>query len=340
VRRTARLTEQMGVHIDGEARALIESYDPETLSRAVNYLYTKEMRSSFAIEGETPTASRTERFVAALKAAPTFTLNKDSLIALQGEIVDPRYAAKDWRNFQNFVGETVGGYREEVHFICPRPEDVPGLMDAWLQLMQRLVSSAVDPVVAAAVGSFSFVFAHPFADGNGRIHRFLIHHVLARQGYSPPGVIFPISAAILRDRASYDRALETFSKPLAEFIEWQWTPQQEIVVTSDTADLYRYFDATALVEYLYDRVVDTVRLDLKEELGFVAVFDRALTAVREIVDMPDRRASLFVRLCMQNGGRLSAAKRAQFSELSDAEIVQLETQVQQAIAAETAEHSR
>jgi len=340
VRRTARLTEQMGVHIDEEAHALIESYDPLTLARAVNYLYTKETRSSFAIEGETPSASRTDRFVAALKAAPAFTPNKESLIQLQGEIVDPRYAAKDWRDFQNFVGETVGGYREEVHFICPRPQDVPGLMEAWVALMGRVVNGAVDPVVAAAVTAFAFVFTHPFADGNGRIHRFLMHHVLAKRGYSPAGVIFPISAAILRDRRSYDQALQTFSKPLAEFIDWHWTSQQEITVTNDTSDLYRYFDATVFAEYLYDRVADTVRRDLKEELGFVAVFDRAFTAVREIVDMPDRRASLFVRLCVQNGGRLSAAKRPQFPELSDAEIAQLETQVQQAISAETAEHPK
>ena len=244
VRRTARLTEQMGFHIDAEARALIESYDPLTLSRAVNYLYTKETRSSFAIEGETPSANRTDRFVSALKAATAFTPDKESLIRLQGDIVDPRYAAKDWRDFQNFVGETVGGYREEVHFICPRPQDVPGLMDAWVALLGRVVNGAVDPVVAAAVTSFAFVFAHPFADGNGRIHRFLIHHVLAKCGYSPAGVIFPISAAILRDRRSYDQALETFSKPLSEYIDWRWTPEQEIVVTNDTSDLYRYFDAT------------------------------------------------------------------------------------------------
>lgn len=340
IRRTARLTKQMGARIDEEARALIESYDPMTLARAVNYLYTKETRSSFAIEGETPSASRTDRFVAALKAAPSFTPNKESLVQLQGEIVDPRYAAKDWRDFQNFVGETVGGYREEVHFICPRPQDVPGLMDAWIALMGRAATDAVDPVVAAAVTSFAFVFTHPFTDGNGRLHRFLMHHVLARRGYSPAGVIFPISAAILRDRRSYDQALETFSKPLAEFIDWTWTSQREITVKNDTGDLYRYFDATVFAEYLYDRVADTVRGDLKEELGFVAVFDRAFHAVREIVDMPDRRASLFVRLCMQNGGHLSATKRPQFPELSDAEIAQLETQVQRAISAETAEHPK
>jgi hypothetical protein len=338
VRRTARLTEQMGIHIDAEARALIESYDPVVLARAVNYLYTKETRSSFAIEGETPSAGRTDRFVAALKAAPGFRANKESLVRMQGDIVDPRYAAKDWRDFQNFVGETVRGYREEVHFIGPRPQDVPGLMEGWGALTARMVGSAVDPVVAAAVSSFAFVFVHPFADGNGRIHRFLMHHVLAKRGYSPEGVIFPVSAAILRDRRSYDQALETFSKPLFDFIHWHWTSEQEIVVTNDTGDLYRYFDATVFAEYLYERVGDTVRRDLREELGFVAIYDRAFNGVREIVDMPDRRASLFVRLCMQNGGRLSATKRAQFPELTDTEVALLETQVQQAIVAEEAGH--
>jgi hypothetical protein len=120
-----------------------------------------------------------------------------------------------------------------------------------------------------------------------------MHHVLAKRGYSPAGIIFPISAAILRDRHSYAQALATFSKPLSEFVDWRWTSEQEITVTNDTSDLYRYFDATVFAEYLYGRVADTVRRDLKEELGFVAVFDRAFTAVREIVDMPDRRASLY-----------------------------------------------
>jgi len=339
VRRTPRLVQQMGLRVDEEARALVESYDPLILARAVNYLYTKETRSSFAIEGETPSAMRTERFVAALKAALDFDpTDKAALIRLQGDIVDPRYAAKDWRDFQNFVGETVGGYREEVHFICPRPEHVPGLMEAWMALTRRVVEGGVDPVVAAAVSAFVFVFIHPFEDGNGRIHRFLMHHVLARRGFSPPGVIFPVSAAILRDRRSYDQVLETFSRPLFEFIRWRWTAAQEIVVENDTADLYRYFDATAFAEYLYDRVADTVRRDLKEELGFVAVFDRALDAVREIVDMPDRRASLFVRLCMQNGGRLAAAKRQQFPELEDTEIAAMEAAVQDAIRGETRDH--
>jgi hypothetical protein len=87
----------------------------------------------------------------------------------------------------------------------------------------------------------------------------------------------------------------------------------------------------ARTEYLYDRVTDAVRRDLREELGFVAVFDAAMDGVLQVVDMPDRKASLFVRLAMQNGGRLSSRKRGQFDELSEAEIARMEEAVQYAM---------
>jgi hypothetical protein len=338
VRRTPRLQQQMGLHIDEEARALIESYDPLILSRAVNYLYKKETRSSFAIEGEKPSSNRVDRFVDALKATSSFDpSDKQALIALQGSIVDPRYRASDWRDFQIYVGETVAGYREEVHFIAPRPEDVSSLMEAWMLLTGRVVSSGADPVVAAALSAFAFVFIHPFVDGNGRIHRFMIHHILAKRNFSPAGVIFPVSASISRDQRSYDDVLESFSKPISEFIDWRWVPGAEgpeVSVNNNTSDLYRYFDGTLFAEYLYDRVADTVQRDLKEELGFIAIFDQALGAVRDIVDMPDRRASLFVRLTMQNGGRLWKAKRSTFAELSEDEIARLEEAVQEAMGLE------
>jgi Fic family protein len=341
VRRTPRLNAYLSEKLDEEARALTARYDEAILARAVSFLYTKETRSSFALEGETPSADRTARFIAALKRAPAFEPSaKAELLRLQGVIVDPRYAAQDWRDFQNFVGETVGHHREDVHFIAPKPGDLSDLMDAWMAMTRRLIDSpAVDPVIAAAVSSFAFVFLHPFEDANGRLHRFLIHHVLATRGFSPPGLIFPVSAAILRDQGSYDEALETFSRPLFDFIEWSFTSAQEIMVLNATANLYRYFDATLLAEYLYDRVADTIRVDLRDELDFVETYDRALAGVRDIVDMPDRRASLFVRLCLQNKGYLSRTKRAQFSELSDEEVSRMEAAVQRAMEKDAA-HSQ
>ncbi len=334
VRRTERLVAQMGQRVDEEARKLVESYDPLLLTRAVNFLFTKETRSSYAIERETPDDKRAERFITALRAASKLDpTSKIDLTALQAQIVEPRYAARDWRDCQSFVGETVGGYRQAVHFICPRAGDVPSLMDGWMSLVRRVVDSDVDPVVAAAIVSFAFVFIHPFDDGNGRIHRFLIHHVLAKRAFSPHGVIFPVSASILRDMKSYDAVLESFSRPLAAFIEWHWGQKEEIVVENDTSDLYRYFDATRFAEYLYDRVTDTVRRDLQEELSFVARYDRALRETRAVLEMPDKKASLFVRLVLENNGKLSKAKRALFAELSDDEVADLEGAVQRAVDA-------
>jgi len=333
VRRTSRLAAQIDVHIDAEARAIIERHDPAVLARAVRYLFTKETRSSFAIEGETPTPDRTERFVAALRSAPTFdATDKGAIVGLQNMIVDPRYAATDWRTFQNFVGETTVDFREEVHFICPRPEDVSSLMDGWMATTARMLDGGVEPVVAAAVAAFAFVFIHPFEDGNGRIHRFVVHHVLSRTGFSPDDLIFPVSAAIVRDQRRYDAVLERFSQPLFAAIDWAWTSEREITVRNDTAPLYRYFDATPFVEYLYDRVVDTVRTDLHEQLGFLTIFDQAMEGVRAIVDMPDRRAALLIRLMLQNGGRLSLTKRKQFPELTDDELGAMEAVVQAAMA--------
>ena len=332
VRRTPLLADYAAGSLDAEARAISRQYDESVLTRAVSYLYTKETRSSFEIEGETPSSSRAERFAAALRVAGQFDpTDKAALVHLQNQIVEARYAESDWRRVQNFVGEVTGGYRDVVHFVAPKPEDVGDLMAGWSRMTARLLASPVDPVVAAAVVAFAFVFIHPFEDGNGRIHRFLIHSVLARRGFGPEGLIFPVSAAILRDRPSYDRALESFSAPLAELIDWRATPEGEIVVSDETADLYRYFDATPLAEFLYARVADTIRLDLKDELDYVAVYDAALAAIRSVADMPDRRSSLLARILLQGGGRLSQAKREAFGELSDAEITAIEGSVGAAI---------
>lgn len=48
--------------------------------------------------------------------------------------------------------------------------------------------------------------------------------------------------------------------------------------------------------------------------------------------MPDRRTFQLVRLCLQNDGRLAAAKRRLFTELSDDEVTAMEAAVREAMA--------
>ncbi len=328
IRRTDALNRTMAAGLDLEARSLVESCEPTILARAVHYLYTKETKSSFAIEGEVPSAKRTERFVAALTGAAKFdTSDPQAFIQLQNAIVDPRYAATGWRPVQSFIGETMSDFREHVHFVCPKPEDLADLMNGWMRMMENLRHSKVDPVCAAAAASFGFVFIHPFEDGNGRIHRFLVHQELASSGFTPYQMLFPISAAMMRDRKQYDEVLEGFSQSVSRYIDYEMHQDGSLVVNNQTAHLYRFWDATAFAEYLYGCVAETIRTDLKEEIGFLQVFDAAIRATMNVVDMPDRRASLLVRLILQNNGRLSPAKRAMFSELTDDEVSAIEAAV-------------
>jgi hypothetical protein len=325
IRRTDRLNAAMQQNLSEEAKSIVEGVDPTLLARAVHYLFTKETKSSFAIEGEVPSTDRTMRFVAALGRADHFdTGDKQAFVDLQNSIVDPRYAQKDWRTIQNYVGQTASNYTEIVHFVCPKPEDVASLMNGWMGAVARIEDGAVDPICAATVTGFGFVFIHPFEDGNGRIHRFLIHHSLAKLKFAPQGLLFPVSAAMLRDPKAYDAALNAFSDKIMPKIEYEMDDQQRLTVLNKTGTLYRYYDATPQMEYLYDAVAETIRKDLREEIEFLEVFDKAMIAVQKIVDMPNARASLLIRLILQNHGTLSGKKRRQFGELSDEEIVQIE----------------
>ncbi len=263
-------------------------------------------------------------------AAEFNTGDKTSFINLQNQIVDKRFAADDWRTIQNYVGQIMRNYSEYVHFVCPKPEDTPTLMDGWMSCVRRLQDSAIDPVAAAAVIAFGFVFIHPFEDGNGRIHRFLIHHELARTGFAPSNLIFPVSAVMLRERADYDRVLAAYSKSIMPFIDFTLDNRGRMTVGCETSDLYRYWDATRFAEYLYACVAETIRRDLREEISFLSVFDQALSEVMNIVDMPDRRAFLLVRLILQNRGTLSKNKREkEFSELTDGEITSIEKAIRE-----------
>ncbi len=58
---------------------------------------------------------------------------------------------------------------------------------------------------------------------------------------------------------------------------------------------------------------------------FLSNYDRTSNAICEIIDMPGRQIDLFIQLCLQNGGRLSAKKRTDhFAFLSDEELAAME----------------
>ena len=332
VRHTRAIRQFMNASLEERCRQVVADHPPELLRRALSYLYTKETKSSFEIEHIKPSTTRTERFVSLLQLAEKDDFcDRARLIDLQNRIVDPRFAEDDYRKSQNYVGESVAYEQERVHFACPKPEDLPDLMAGLVEAHQRMVDGGVHPVVHAAAVAYGFVFLHPFEDGNGRIHRFLIHNILARSGFTPEGVMVPVSAAMLRSPAEYDASLEALSRPLMPLLDYSLDEEGRMTVHNDTAIWYRFIDMTAQAEALFAFIEKTINTELVDELNFLASYGRTKAAIQTIADMPDRQIDLFIRFCLQNHGRLSANKRSShFDFLAEDEVVKMEQAVQDA----------
>ena len=331
VRRTDYLDKMIANDLRKKTRETLANYDEELLSRAAGFLYLKETQSSFEVERETPSPDRAQRFADLLRQADTrIPLSEDRLVELQQAVVDPRFHEFTWRGRQNWVGKDHG-YRQQVDFIPPRPEDVPGLMSGLVALAiasgdwcaqedNEINETQIDPVILATLIAFGFVFIHPFMDGNGRIHRYLIHDVLTNAGFTPRGIILPVSAVILANLHDYVSILETFSKPLRAMTNYNpETP--DIPAIGNDAVYFRYFDATRQAGFLYKALLKTIEKDLQQEINYLLGFDRAYKRLNELLDWPDHRLELFIRIVQQNNGRLSKTKRdSYFDWMKEEEI--------------------
>ena len=56
-------------------------------------------------------------------------------------------------------------------------------MMGLLETNSKLLDDEIDAVLSATIIAFGFVNIHPFVDGNGRIHRYLVHHILAKKSF-------------------------------------------------------------------------------------------------------------------------------------------------------------
>ena len=329
IRRTDKLTTMEGIDLRKRCEDVVTAYPSELLRRALSFLYNKETKSSFEIEHIKPSASRTEKIIGLLEMAEHKDFcEKPLLIDVQNRIVDPRFRDTDYRTNQNYVGQTISFQKQLVHYVCPKPNDLPELMEGLLTSHRMMKEGAVPAIIHAAAISYGFIFIHPFEDGNGRIHRFLIHNILFLRGAIPKGLMFPVSASMLKNPAIYDHSLEAFSSPLMRLVEYDLDDLGQINVLGETGRLYRYIDMTAQAETLFDFVKLTIEHELVEELNFLASYDNTKQAIQEIVDMPDRLIDLFIQLCLRNNGRLSTKKReSHFSFLTDEELARMEDAV-------------
>jgi Fic family protein len=334
IRRTDHLNAFLERQLGQKASEIVGRTGANVVARAASFLLLADSRASFAIEGERPPRGRLERWGRAVVQAGRVPLTLDEIIRLHGVLIeDRRFIQPGLRTDGVFLGQRDDEGDPLPEFIGARAHDLNDLMAGMIEANDRMRDSALDPVLKAAATAFAFVYIHPFQDGNGRLHRCLIHHVLMERKFTPPGIVFPVSSVMLTRIDQYRESLQAHSSPLMNFIEWRPTPQRNVEVLNDTADLYRYFDCTDNAEFLYGCVEQTIDHDLPQEIDYLRRHDEAMRRIMEYVEMPDRLAEDLVMFIRKNDGALGKKRREnEFAKLTDQEVAAAEAIVQEAFA--------
>jgi len=329
--KTDKLESYIRENLSEKTNAVISGIHKDILLRTSAFLLLKDSKASFTIEGEIPAQNRALRWGKAIGQAGKKPLSKEELLRLQQIVIEnSRFVTMGFRSEGGFVGEHDRRTGEPIpEHISARWQDIETLVSGLLDSASLLEQKQFHPVLTAAMIAFGFVFIHPFVDGNGRIHRYLIHHLLSKMNYTPQGIIFPVSAAILERIDDYRKVLESFSHPLLEFIEWKKTNSNNIEVLNDTKDYYRYFDATFLAEFLFECIDYTITCIIPEEVAYLNKYDAMKVWLDDTFQMPDKTVALLIRFLEQNKGALSKrAKENEFKELTSSEIQEIERQYQ------------
>jgi Fic family protein len=108
------------------------------------------------------------------------------------------------RTEQNWIGGGSFGPRD-AEYIPPPPEDVRPLLEDLVSFGTR---NDLTPVALAALAHAQFEVIHPFVDGNGRVGRALLQHLMVkRAGLEAP---VPVSVLWSRDTDRYISGLRAF----------------------------------------------------------------------------------------------------------------------------------
>jgi hypothetical protein len=324
--KSAALDEFIAQDLKERARVVVSQVPKDLLARTAAFLLLKDSKSSYVIEGERPPQDRIQRWGRAIGEAGRVALDESELLRLQRIVIgDERFVKLGLRTEGGFVGEHDRDTQRPIpDHVSARPKDLASLINGLIAF-DHGAESRLDPVIAAAVLAFGFVYIHPFVDGNGRIHRYLMHHVLARRGFNPPGVHFPVSAAILDKINEYREVLESYSGRLLPLVKWEPTEDGNVNVLNDTSDFYRFFDATPHAEFLYACVSKTIAEDVPNEVLFLKQFDQFRAGIENMIDMPDRTINNLFGFLRQNSGRLSKrAREKEFAELTVEEVAKIE----------------
>jgi hypothetical protein len=338
VERTTAVEEGIASDILGRTKAFLDAIGAVNADRALSWAYLSETEHSFAIERESPSPSRADAFVALLQQAhERRPLTEDYLVELQSAtILNPYSQAAAFRAEQNWLrGGAVRG-AGSVTYVPPAPQLLAKLMSPFMELANK-GPKHVDPIVAASVSSFGFVYLHPFMDGNGRLSRFLFHYALCQSGQLEKGLLLPVSVAMKRNEDAYLVALQSFSKPARRLWDVHWIDEDTFDFKFKGRDsIYRYWDATPCVEFGFQMAEQALNVDLRQETDYLARFDRVAEIVNAQYDIRSNDLHVLLVSAFQNNGVVSKNRRKQYAERVPAAALDFLEEVTRQELAETA----
>ncbi|MBT0571301.1 Fic family protein [Curvibacter sp. CHRR-16] len=334
VRKTPAIAELVQQNILQQAQVFAQSVGQAMLERALAWAYLSETEGSFAIEGEAPSHSKATLFAALLRRAhDQRPITQEMLVELQNAAIsNPFDKAVQFRTEQNRLQRDVRG-AAGVTYVPPAPDLAAQLMQGLMRFGNQRPAT-LDALVHAAVVSFAFVFIHPFMDGNGRLSRFLIHHCLGQSGLLPQQFLLPISVSMKRHESAYLQALTAFSKPARALCEVQWAGDEHYSYewASGAAIWFRTMDLTEAVAFTLEMAQASLSTHLREEVEFLALFDRVQRYIDARYDLRNSDLSTLIVTIHQNGGTLSNNRRKRFAERVQAHVLDaIEQAVQRAM---------
>jgi Fic family protein len=173
-------------------------------------------------------------------------LDEDAILAMQGELLSRQRGWEEhagrYRKGLVWVGSTSVSPRGAQH-VAPQAEQVPEAMADLVRFMRR---DDLPVLVQAAVAHAQFETIHPFADGNGRTGRAVVHAILKAKGVVTHTTA-PVSAGLLIQTEEYFDALGAFRDGDARPIVERFTAASRFAASSGSTlvdDLAGQLDAS------------------------------------------------------------------------------------------------
>lgn len=212
------------------------------------------------------------------------------------------------RTEQNWIGGN--GYNPcGAVFVPPPAEVVETLLD---DLCRFCSGDSLPPLAQAAIAHAQFETIHPFADGNGRTGRALIHLVLKRRGLTAHFVP-PVSLVLATWSRQYVDGLTRYRHV------GDWGSSEAYEGVNQWLGLFAEATSRAMDDVAaYEQQVDALQAEWRERVGPV----RAGSAVELVLQVLPQAPVLSVRSAVQLIGRSFEATNQAVGRLVAAGVLQ------------------